>query len=111
MDITDSHAHASQQWFEPLETLLHQMDHNHVSSVVLIQINGEYDNSYNRQIVRDYPGRFACVAHLDAARPDAPDQLRHLADDGVSGLCLRPSTRSSGQGSACHLARRRGPRP
>ena len=51
LEITDSHPHASHQWFEPLETLLHQMDHNHVSSAVLIQIYGEYDNTYNCQII------------------------------------------------------------
>ena len=44
--IVDSHTHAGTSWFEPVETLIHQMDANGVQKAVLIQHGGMYDNAY-----------------------------------------------------------------
>ncbi len=40
MGFVDSHCHASVHWYEPIETLLHEMDRNEVDQAVLFQIMG-----------------------------------------------------------------------
>ena len=45
MTIVDSHAHATLSWFEPVESLVAQMDRYRVEHAVLVQINGQTDNS------------------------------------------------------------------
>jgi L-fuconolactonase len=96
MPIVDSHCHASHAWFEPVETLVHEMDQNGVQHAILIQIRGQYDNSYQFECVQRFPGRFANVIGLDWERADAPAQLEQLAAQGASGLRLSPRTRSPG---------------
>jgi L-fuconolactonase len=96
MPVIDSHCHASLDWYEPVETLLYQMDANDVHGAVLVQMQGQFDNSYQQACVRRYPGRFASVVLVDHTRPGAPEQLRRLADDGASGVRLRATDRSPG---------------
>ena len=38
MVIVDTHCHVSPYWYEPVETLLHQMNSNGVDKAVLIQL-------------------------------------------------------------------------
>ena len=40
--IVDSHCHAGESWYEPIETLLSQMDSNGVNKGVLIGHLGAY---------------------------------------------------------------------
>jgi L-fuconolactonase len=94
--IVDSHCHASLAWFQPVESLVHEMDRNGVADAVLIQIRGQYDNSYQAECVRRFPGRFANVVGLDWDRPDAVQQLERLAAEGASGVRFTPRTRSPG---------------
>jgi L-fuconolactonase len=94
--IVDSHCHATLAWFEPVETLVHQMDRNGVAHAILIQVRGQYDNSYQDECLRRYPGRFASVVGVDWEQPDAVARLEHLAAQGASGVRLRPWTRSPG---------------
>lgn len=96
MPTIDSHCHVSPLWYEPVETLLYQMDRNGVDGAVLIQLLGQTDNAYQQDCLRRYPGRFASVVLVDHTRPDAVEQLRRLADDGASGVRLRPAMRSPG---------------
>jgi L-fuconolactonase len=96
MPIVDSHCHASLAWFQPVETLVHEMDQNGVQHAILIQIRGQYDNSYQLECQRRYPGRFANVVGVDWEREDAPAQLERLVAQGASGLRLRPESRSPG---------------
>ena len=96
MVVVDTHRHASLDWYEPIETLLHEMDSNGVDHAVLVQINGQFDNAYQFECVRRYPRRFANVVMVDTDRPDAPQQLERLAEQGASGVRLRPTTRSPG---------------
>ena len=67
MVVIDTHCHASDIWYEPVETLLFEMDRNGVDAAVLIQINGQTDNSYQEECLRRYPGRFASVVSVDHA--------------------------------------------
>ena len=61
MVIIDSHCHACEGWYEPVESLLFQMDRNKVEKAILIQIRGQFDNAYQTACTRKYPGRFASV--------------------------------------------------
>ena len=44
MMIVDTHCHALPHWFEPVETLLHQMHANGVDKATLVQVRGQFDN-------------------------------------------------------------------
>jgi L-fuconolactonase len=96
MPVIDSHCHVSPIWYEPVETLLFQMDRLDVQAAILIQMQGQTDNAYQQECVRRYPGRFASVVVVDSSQPDAPDRLRRLADDGARGVRLRSDVRSLG---------------
>jgi L-fuconolactonase len=94
--LVDSQCHASPVWYEPVETLLDQMDRNDVSQAVLIQLLGQFDNGYLEDCRRRYSARFSIVVSVDAARADAADELVRLAGRGAAGVRLRPATRSPG---------------
>jgi len=94
--IIDTHTHVSPVWYEPVETLLYQMDRHGVDRAVLIQYNGQFDNDYQAGCVRRYPDRFYSVVGLDTTRPDAPATLAALAEQGASGVRLRAEVRSPG---------------
>jgi L-fuconolactonase len=96
MIIVDSHCHASPVWYEPVETLLFQMERYGVSHAVLVQMQGQTNNAYQFDCVRRYPGRFAPVVVIDTDQLDAPDTLRQLAEQGASGVRLRTTVRSPG---------------
>ena len=61
MVIIDAHCHSAANWSEPVETLLYQMDANGVSHAVLVQLNGNYDNSYLIECNRRHKNRFKIV--------------------------------------------------
>jgi len=96
MLIVDSHCHVSPVWYEPVESLLFQMDRNGVERAVLVQMNGQADNEYQLDAVRRFPDRLVSVAWLEAERPGAPEQLTRLADQGASGVRLAATVRSPG---------------
>jgi L-fuconolactonase len=96
MPIVDTHCHASPVWYEPVESLLAQMERNGVERAVLIQIQGQFDNEYQFECVRRYPGKFASVVVIDTARPDAEAELERLAAQGASGVRFLATTRSAG---------------
>jgi L-fuconolactonase len=94
--IIDSHCHVSPWWFEPVESLLFQMDQNGVHRAILIQMNGQADNGYLFEVTRRFPGRFAPVAWIRTDLPDACDELRRLAGQGIVGVRLSATARSVG---------------
>ena len=96
MIIVDSHCHVSSIWYEPVESLLHQMDANDVAHAVLVQMQGQADNSYQFDCVRKYPGRFANVVVVDFDSRDAIVELEWLAGEGAVGVRFRPPVRSPG---------------
>ena len=96
MVIVDSHCHVSLSWYEPVESLLDQMDRNEVEQAVLIQILGQANNDYQFDCVRRFPGRFASVVCVDTDLSDAPRTLERLVDQGISGIRLRADARSPG---------------
>jgi len=96
MMIVDSHCHVSLSWYEPVETLLFQMERYGVSHAVLVQMQGQTNNEYQFECARRYPGLFAPVVVVDTDQPDAAETLRRLAERGASGVRLRATTRSPG---------------
>lgn len=96
MPIVDSHCHVSPVWYGPAEDLLYQMDRNGVEHAVLIQIQHEFNNDYQYQAARQYPGRFALVVVIDTTRPDAHLELARQASLGASGVRFQPTVRSAG---------------
>src|SRR5919202_3662793 len=86
MPIVDSHTHVARSWYEPVETLLFEMDRNGVDQAVLIQMRGQTDNSYQAECVRSFPGRFASVGIVDTQRPYAEQALERLAESGATGV-------------------------
>ena len=96
MTIVDSHCHASPYRYEPVESLLFQMDRNGVDQALLVQYFGQYDNTYQFDCVRRYSDRLAAVVLVDTGSADAAAQLERLAAQGAAGVRLRPDTRSPG---------------
>jgi L-fuconolactonase len=97
MGFVDSHCHASLHWYEPIETLLYEMDRNEVDQAVLIQVMGQYDNTYQQECVQHYPDRLVSVVLVDPQQPDASATLERLAKAGACGVRLSPGTRSPGE--------------
>jgi L-fuconolactonase len=96
MDVVDSHCHVSTVWYEPVESLLFQMDRHGVGRAVLTQMFGQADNTYQIDVVRRYPGRFASVVVVEPEEPHATETLERLVEGGASGLRLRPTAHSGG---------------
>ena len=88
MAIVDTHCHASLSWFEPVETLLFQMDTYGVDKAVLVQHGGEYDNSYLLACAEQHSGRFAVMGMVDPTLPDAPETLAAWHARGVGSVRL-----------------------
>jgi L-fuconolactonase len=79
--IIDAHCHASPIWFEPVETLLYQMDRNAVDYAILTQLLGQFDNNYQMACIAAHPDRLVSVVAAKTA-----DELRRLAEIGVAGV-------------------------
>lgn len=94
--FVDTHTHASPNWFQPVETLVFEMDRTGVEKAVLVQLFNGFDNSYVMDCRRRYPGRFAVAVNVDTARTDALDILGRLAAEGATGVRIRADRRSPG---------------
>ena len=90
--IIDTHTHAGTSWFEPVESLLFQMEANGVDRAVLIQHGGNYDNAYLLDRAAEPPGRFSVVGLVDESSPRAADTLGDWARQGIRGVRLGPSS-------------------
>jgi L-fuconolactonase len=89
MLIVDSHCHASEQFFEPVELLACQMERNEVQHAVLIQIRGQFDNGYHEECIRRYPGTFSSVVAVNVQRNEALVVLDDWVERGAVGVRLR----------------------
>jgi L-fuconolactonase len=96
MPIVDSHCHVSPVWYGSADDLLYQMGRNGVNSSILIQIQHEFNNDYQHDLVRQHPGRFASVVVIDITQPDAAQELERQASLGASGVRLQTFARSPG---------------
>jgi L-fuconolactonase len=96
LQIVDSHCHASERWFEPVETLLFQMDRCGVERAVLIGNLFEFDQSYQQSCLHRHPDRLASVVIMDPSDPTAVEALEGHVTDGAVGVRLRAEDRSEG---------------
>ena len=94
--IVDAHCHVSLKWYEPVDTLLFQMDRCGVERACLVQMLGEFDNSYQSACVARHPDRLMSIAGIDAGADDALTKVQSAIDVGARGLRLRPDMRSKG---------------
>ena len=94
--VIDSHCHTADRWYEPIDTLLHQMDRHRVERAMLIQMLGQFDNGYQQDCAQRHPDRFVSVVGVDVARADAAAELERQAAQGAVGVRLRPTDRSVG---------------
>lgn len=95
-EIYDVHIHCSLVYFQPVESLIAEMDRAGVPHGSLTQFFGQYDNEYQFQVQRRFPGRFGNIVHIDGTRPDAPQLLKAYADRGACGVRLDPAVRTAG---------------
>ena len=96
MRIIDTHCHAGRNWFEPITTLIHEMDTNHVDEAVLIQHGGTYDNTYLFESAETHEGRLKVVVMLDPDDGDQAGTLTALKEQGAAGVRLYPDHRVRG---------------
>jgi L-fuconolactonase len=89
MLTVDTHCHASELFFEPVELLLYQLERNDVQHAVLIQIRGQYDNSYQEECTLRYPRRFSSVVMVNVQQNDALVALQGWVERGAVGIRLR----------------------
>ncbi len=99
MVTVDAHCHVSPCWYEPVESLLFQMDRNHVEQAVLVQYMGQLYNDYQFECERRFPARFASIVLVAARDPKATEELERLSEQDARGVRLRPDTRSPGDDS------------
>jgi L-fuconolactonase len=95
-EIFDAHPHASPVWFQPVESLIAEMDRASVSRGSICQFFNQFNNDYQFEIVSRFPGRFSNIVHVDARNSDGPQKLKALADRGAVGLRISPMARSPG---------------
>lgn len=97
MTVVDSHCHVSPIWYEPVESLIYEMDRNGVEHAILVQMIGQPNNDYQFECEQRFPGRFSSVVFIDTDRPDAAETLARLAERGAVGVRFRSNTRSPGR--------------
>jgi L-fuconolactonase len=95
--IVDSHCHVGRHWYEPVESLLFQMDSCGVDRAVLVQSLAELDNSYQAECIARYPGRLASVVRVDDTNGAAADALVREAERGAVGVRLQPPAADAGK--------------
>jgi len=90
MLIIDTHCHAGNNWFEPIEVLEFQMDRNGVDHAVLIQHGGTYDNTYLLEEAAKRGDRFKVAVLVDPEAEDPLGDLTRLAEQGAAGVRIAP---------------------
>ena len=98
MLIIDTHTHAGNNWFEPIEVLEFQMDRNGVDKAVLIQHGGTFDNSYLFDEAAKRGDRFKVTVLVDPDSEDPLGDLDRLAEQGAAGIRLAPDAQFSNAG-------------
>ncbi len=90
MLIIDTHTHAGNNWFEPIEVLEFQMDRNSVDHAVLVQHGGTFDNSYLFDEAAKREDRFKVAVLVDPEADHPLGDLERLAEQGAAGIRLAP---------------------
>jgi len=80
------------------ETLLKLMADAGVAHTVIVQYIGyRWDNTYARDAIRRYPGKFQGVCRVNPESPAAPDDLERLVkEEGWRGVRISPAASAAG---------------
>ncbi len=98
MLIIDTHCHAGNNWFEPIEVLEFQMDRNGVDKALLVQHGGTYDNTYLFDEAAKRGDRFKVAAMVDPESDDPLGDLERSAERGAAGIRLAPDAEFANAG-------------
>ena len=90
MLIIDTHTHAGNNWFGPIEVLEFQMDRNGVDKALLVQHGGTFDNGYLLEAAAKREDRFKVAVLVDPESRDPLGDLVKLAEHGAAGIRLAP---------------------
>ena len=90
MLIIDTHCHAGENWFEPIEVLEFQMGRNGVDKAVLVQHGGTFDNGYLLDEAAKRGDRFKVAVLVDPESEDPLGDLTRLAEQGAAGIRIAP---------------------
>ena len=92
MTLVDTHCHTGIHKYEPVESLLYQMDANGVEKAVFIQYMGNADNRYMLDCMAAHPGRFAAAMIVE--KDDDGARMREWAEKGIVGIRLSANARA-----------------
>ena len=86
--LVDSHCHAGESWYEPIESLIYQLDKNQITKAVLIGHMGAYENNdYLLECKKKFDGRFAVVGVFDFDKYGVrKEDLKNLKLEGIDGV-------------------------
>jgi len=84
----DSHCHAGESWYEPIEALRFHLDESQINKAVLIGHMGAYQNNdYLLECKNNFPDRFAVVGVFDLDNAlDKNDDLNNINLDKFDGV-------------------------
>lgn len=88
MRIIDTQCHTGDVWEEPIEVLSQQMEANAVRNAVIVQYNGQYDNTYLLDCVQRFGDRYKAVVLLDPQDCARAKALERLHRQGAAGVRL-----------------------
>ena len=92
MTIVDTHCHAGTDKYEPIESLLFHMGQAGVDKAILIQHQGQADNSYHVECLQRYPNRFSSAMIVE--KTDNGEKIRYWAEQGIVGIRLPANSRA-----------------
>jgi len=104
--IIDTHCHAGQNWFLPIESLEFEMDQAGVDHAVMIQHGGTYDNNYLFDEAGKRGNRFKVVVLVDPEDSDPLGTLEKLAEQGAAGVRIAPDGEFSALGDVTQIGKR-----
>jgi L-fuconolactonase len=96
----DAHVHAGLDRYGPIERYVDVVVRLGLRGAVLVQHQGQFDNSYLEWAVGAFPGRFAGVGAVDVSRPSAADDLRRTVASGLAGIRVHTAALLDGTQSA-----------
>ena len=90
--IIDTHCHAGNNWFLPIESLEFEMKMSKVDAALLVQHGGNYNNDYIINQSDRNPNKFNCVVLIDPDEKKPLKKLEQLKEKNISGLRLFPNS-------------------
>ena len=106
--IIDTHCHAGENWFLPIESLEFEMNQAGVDAAVLIQHGGTYDNNYLFREASKRHGRFKVVVMIDPDDSDPLGSMEKLWEQGAAGIRIAPDGKFSHISNVIEIWRKAG---